>query len=382
MVEKRIAELDALRGLAAFTVLINHCLMPYKNIYSLFITHDPQKSNTSLNYIMFSPFHIFWNGHSAVILFFILSGFVLSATHYSRTPFVYKNYLIKRLCRLYIPYFTIVTMSVILVNVYHKEHGMSNLSDWFNIMWQDKVSFIDYLRLVFLTGNTNNVGTTLWTIIIEIEVSIVLPIFILIIKNLSFLKNILFVITYLLMFYILGKTSIFIYIPFLRNFYYLTFFLFGSIIYKYRNRAIENYRNTNILFAVLIAITIVLYNWEWLFVWVRPYNNSSTNHIINDYIIAAGGCILIMLCLLKIPIVESTLNHYAFKFLGKISYSLYLVHPIILLCIVYTFKSVEYSYLFPIVVLSSIIISYLYYLTIENPSIRLGKYLTNKPIGQ
>ena len=374
MGEKRIVELDSLRGIAAFTVLINHCIMAYPIIYSLFVSRDLTKSNLFLNYLMFSPLHIFWNGHSAVILFFILSGFVLSTSHYSTTKFVYKDYLIRRLCRLYLPYFCIITVSVLLLNFYHTHHGMVNLSDWFNTMWYSKVSLTDYFRLILLGGNTNNVGTTLWTIIIEIEVSIILPIFLILIKNISFFQNILFVFAYVLIFLLLNKTVVFTYLPFLRNFYYLTFFLLGGIIYKYKGEITEiSVRNKYAPLLIFILI-LIFYNWEWLFIWVQPYSGGFL-HMINDYIAAAGGVLLIIICLVNNSTIKKIFNNVVLKFLGKISYSLYLIHPIILLMVVYTAPTINYGFLIIIVIALSIIISYLYYISIERPAIKLGKYI-------
>lgn len=60
----RFNEFDSLRGLAAVSVVLCH-LLPLGN-YTLINTLDK------------TPFHLLWAGHEAVILFFILSGFVLS----------------------------------------------------------------------------------------------------------------------------------------------------------------------------------------------------------------------------------------------------------------------------------------------------------------
>ncbi|WP_182299468.1 acyltransferase family protein [Cohnella cholangitidis] len=69
--KERFVQLDALRGLASLAVLFSHILL---------ITGP-----SSMGYVVYalltrtySPFQIFVNGNGAVVLFFVLSGFVLS----------------------------------------------------------------------------------------------------------------------------------------------------------------------------------------------------------------------------------------------------------------------------------------------------------------
>src|ERR1035437_6618026 len=146
MNSKRISELDALRGIAAFIVLISHCFAVYPTVYEIFCSRSLINTNTILKYFTFSPLHIFWNAHAAVILFFILSGFVLSVSHYTDSKFDYGSYLIKRMCRLYIPYFAIVTISVLLINFYQGKHGINNLSYPFSESWSSKINFTEIGR--------------------------------------------------------------------------------------------------------------------------------------------------------------------------------------------------------------------------------------------
>lgn len=61
----RFDQIDSIRGLAALSVVISHLSLVIPNVYIV------QKLKNT-------PLHIFWAGHEAVILFFILSGFVLA----------------------------------------------------------------------------------------------------------------------------------------------------------------------------------------------------------------------------------------------------------------------------------------------------------------
>ena len=62
----RYTELDGLRRIAALSVYFSHLIGVF--LINSFV----------FDYLSNSPFHILWHGESAVKLFFLLSGFVLT----------------------------------------------------------------------------------------------------------------------------------------------------------------------------------------------------------------------------------------------------------------------------------------------------------------
>lgn len=69
-----LSYLDSVRGLAAFSVLCSH----YIKAYAL-----PCRSEACERVLRTPWLHFFWDGGSAVCLFFILSGFVLSRKYFA-----------------------------------------------------------------------------------------------------------------------------------------------------------------------------------------------------------------------------------------------------------------------------------------------------------
>lgn len=63
---KRLEQLDSLRGVAAVIVIICH------------LTNLTVWVNPKMRQLQFIPFSFLWEGRGSVIVFFILSGFVLS----------------------------------------------------------------------------------------------------------------------------------------------------------------------------------------------------------------------------------------------------------------------------------------------------------------
>ena len=87
---RRLTSLDALRGIASFSVVLCHCW-----------TAIPNAARATLASSMWSPLiDIFTNGSAAVIIFFVLSGYVLSLPFFHGTQPGYPRYLFKRFCRI------------------------------------------------------------------------------------------------------------------------------------------------------------------------------------------------------------------------------------------------------------------------------------------
>src|ERR1700738_3699896 len=107
---KRIDILDSLRGLAALSVVFHHCLLVFPIFLAAFY-HNPNLNNNLVLILTYSPIHILWAGHEAVILFFVLSGFVLSLPFLNNNTISYHKYIVKRFCRIYIPYIIVLFIS-------------------------------------------------------------------------------------------------------------------------------------------------------------------------------------------------------------------------------------------------------------------------------
>jgi peptidoglycan/LPS O-acetylase OafA/YrhL len=111
-----------------------------------------------------------------------------------------------------------------------------------------------------------------------------------------------------------------------------------------------------------------------LFLWLIA---GATLTSYNDFIGGLGAVIIIGLSLGS-PRVQGILHLASLKWLGKVSYSLYLFHLPIILAAVHLFygKMPPYAYLLPASVLS-LAVAGIAYKFIEAPSIELGRNLTS-----
>jgi peptidoglycan/LPS O-acetylase OafA/YrhL len=99
--QARFVELDSLRGLAALTVVLGHLRLLWQG--------EVQPASPTLN-LLFKILNPAGNG--AVILFFVLSGFVLSLPAVAGRPQKYIVFLIRRIFRIYLPYLAALAVAV------------------------------------------------------------------------------------------------------------------------------------------------------------------------------------------------------------------------------------------------------------------------------
>lgn len=377
---RRYDSLDSIRGLAALAVVFSHSLIALPVFYAALGGQGSQ--NFLIDLLAFSPFHLFWTGHEAVILFFILSGFVLSLPYLNNRKLVYKNYLIQRFFRIYIPYIVIIMISIFLQTLLYSPGGIAGMSKWFNWMWMLPVDTNLFAHFLFMTGElTHNYNTAAWSLVHEMRISLIFPFLVLLIKRSSVVHDLaliaaVFMIRYAVPGDLAYKLS--------DTLYYALFFVIGAVLAKYREQLGLMFRKTNLAFKLaLFAVALLLYNWHWNFGLIldeaSPYRSYFQDKAIGDLSIAAGACLFFMFAIHS-SFAEKLLTHKVPLFLGKISYSLYLVHPVVLLTLFYALHNqVNTFVLLAMVPVVSIALAALYYRWVELPSMKMGKLLLSKP---
>ena len=276
--QKRLFELDALRGLAAIFVVLYHYTTRYDQLYS----HEKQ------NYFQFSY------GHYGVQLFFIISGFVIFMTIHKSNDI--KNFLFKRFIRLYPAYIVSVIVTYTITSLF--------------MFGDQKISIINALiNLSMLQGffGVPHIDGVYWSLQIELifYAIVTLLLFLNLIKRIVSTLFYWIIISYIISIANLLSDSIVIKI--LYNYLivqYSHLFIAGITFYllKY-SREIKSELIVSILFLCLI--------YEYSF-FDFTSNVFTSLFFIIFYLLIKGK--------LKF------LNTKVLMFLGSISYSLYLVH--------------------------------------------------------
>jgi peptidoglycan/LPS O-acetylase OafA/YrhL len=132
----RLAELDALRGIAALAVVLFHYTIRYDQLYG----HAFQ-----------SP-HLFYFGHLGVHLFFIISGFVIFWT-LSRTKHA-LDFVVSRFSRLYPCYWVALILTFCVVHFFSLPGREVSMNDaLLNIPMIQSYFFIPYVDEVYWSLN-------------------------------------------------------------------------------------------------------------------------------------------------------------------------------------------------------------------------------------
>lgn len=162
----RYPSLDGLRGLAAFIVVMHHCAATY------FGMPFP-------NWIRYTPLRLLTDGRAAVLVFFVLSGFVLYLSlQKGLESRRYWPYLAKRFMRLYPPFIVAIFASALLWLIV-KPQSIVGISAWFNVgNWETRPSFTLLVAHLAMTNNKQwqSLDVVMWSLVHEARISIFFPI--------------------------------------------------------------------------------------------------------------------------------------------------------------------------------------------------------------
>lgn len=167
----RIGSLDGLRGVAAAVVLLNHSFLVVPSLAQGNV-HLPVPDSRA--WLVNTPLHLFWAGGEAVFVFFVLSGFVLTLPALRR-PQDWIGYFPSRLIRLYLPVWVAVALALALHYLVPRS-PVAGQSDWLLRHVQD-------LSLTGLAGDLSLRSPTvlnspLWSLKWEVAFSLLLPLFV------------------------------------------------------------------------------------------------------------------------------------------------------------------------------------------------------------
>jgi peptidoglycan/LPS O-acetylase OafA/YrhL len=188
--KNRIDFLDGIRGWASFSVLLSHTIVCFLALSTpqLQFTKERLKNslieNNFIDFIFFKIMKIISNGYLAVLVFFVLSGYVLSVTHLNKTRSDLALASVSRYFRLMIPIFVTSFIAYILLKFglfFNLEAASSpeSSSGWLGTFYRFDASlkdlFIFSLYGVFFNYNPETTyNSSLWTMSVEMLGSILI----------------------------------------------------------------------------------------------------------------------------------------------------------------------------------------------------------------
>ena len=322
-------------------------------------------------------------GRFAVMLFFVLSGFVLALPYFARTNLAYGPYLVRRFCRLYPPFAFAVLVSALLCRLLGGP-SLPMVSSWVTDPWSSPVTSGVVLSHLLMTGihwsRSIGLNSPIWSLIIEMHISIMFPLLVLYVRRFGWSG----VAAALVAAFVcakaraaLGETSNLVAESFVGALVvtgrYVVLFLLGVIVAARLDRIKEMFVRVPGKLHVAVFSGMV-------FIWMMlGYTKTVLTHQgYVDVFCAVFTMYLIVFCVAS-PKFSNRLSGRVFLWLGDISYSLYLIHLPVLTAVFYLFYgrmslSAMIAVAFPAMLLAGHAMHYL----IERPSMKLGRKLAQR----
>lgn len=369
----KIGYLEGLRGIAALSVVLHHyfcAFYPALIFGSIAAVHlTPLEPALAA-----SPVSAVFNGAFAVSIFFVLSGFVLPHRYFrTQDPGSLSGSAARRYIRLAGPilFTSLIVFLLISLHLYfNSPAGAITQSGWLKNQTQfipSPAGVIEESLWGSLTLGQGTYNTVLWTMTIEFLGSFLVLSFAALFGN---LKN-------RWVFYLVAA-GVFI------NTYYLAF-IAGMFLCDLTSRDAGGWwRIKNPLISlILLAAGIFLGSWYLAGWWGTEAGIPPTLLFLDlPQFCRIAGATLLLIVVLNLEPLQVFLGERIPRFFGKISFSMYLLHAIVLnsfSCLLFLILAGSVSYNTDVLLVCAvsfpliIILSVGMYRFIDNPCIRLSK---------
>jgi peptidoglycan/LPS O-acetylase OafA/YrhL len=330
-----------------------------------------------------TPLHVIFAGYPWVNMFFVLSGFALSAmvSGPGNTPRTYLPYVINRVFRIYPAYFVVVLATFVLAHFLYKG-PISAFGDWFNSSWTTPPTRRDLLDHAVMIGRfrTDRFVFVIWSLVHEMRISLLFPLIYAVITRLGARENIYVGIGLLALDFTWATLADNDYLS--PNTYYFTlhytlFFWAGSVIFKFRE-ALKQWwvERHNGQIAILGGVGFILFTYgSSVEKFLTP--EAMRTAVIADWLSGPGVVLVVIFALYWAPL-SRFLSTLTMRFFGTISYSLYLIHGIVLLAALHAFYGVvPLGILLPSCVAASVLISFVSFTIVEKPFMSFGRRIAS-----
>lgn len=345
----RYAALDGLRGIAACVVLVHHCCLVSPKFATAVDSNGHGVFESWTWWTVFSPLHLIWAGQEAVFLFFILSGFVLALARLRSRRESWLSYYCRRLSRIYLPVWASLGFAMVTVWIAPRT-AKPSFSSWLNK--HDEIP--DPIADGFLLFGAGSLNSPLWSLRWEVLFSLLLPVFCISARWMtsSWLMGIIGLLTVVGVGDVLEEEAL----------VFLPMFGIGVLLACQREVLIAwaaKFRFS--MWCGLLILTLALLSSRWLLPGLPAANAMA----------AAGGALLIFM-FVGSKGTAAVGSASALQWLGKLSFSLYLVHEPVVVTVALMTHSNEPVLVGLLAVPLSLILAVVFRAVVEIPSLRLA----------
>jgi peptidoglycan/LPS O-acetylase OafA/YrhL len=361
----RLLPLDSLRGIAALSVVLHHCLLVFPSFEPVLFDRGLPITETrswSAALLTLTPLGLLWSGREPVMLFFVLSGLVLALPFVSGRKPRYLPFATKRVIRLLAPS-AVVVLLLALALPHVPTESRPDLSRWFALSWTEPVTLPLVLQHLVLVHDYYPLNNVLWTLDYELRASLVFPLLVLIaglrlpiVAAIGFAAFTAGVVTTRLV-----GTDI------LGVLVFLPHFLLGILLARHWAAIVQRLGTFGVDRRIgLWVLCFLLLRVRWLV----PLPGALCD-LANGF-----GAALLIALVMSSAAAQAALSHRSLVWLGEISFSLYLVHvPLILGALHFAPPQAPPALVLAGVIPLSLLIATWMHRLVERPTIALGRRL-------
>lgn len=326
---QRIEIFDGMRGLASLIVMVFH--MAVWTVYGYSANEYKIFANPFWRVATQTPLKMLWGGNEAVLVFYIIGGFVLARPYLNGRKLDFKPFIIKRWIRLMLPYVLVIAVTTILIALFGAwKHATIDLSGSFNVKWK-RVPNAGELILYMLgyDYNLNILSGAFWSMVQEWRLSFILPFVAVALhrnrtgKVLGYYAILQVAIDALTNWSMRSGTAWLAQLSesLNRTNYYAIFFVMGAVMAKHLpaiRAFVREHRRFRILSAWAIPFLIPS---QWILAAL-----GLSFRVRNALLLTGLGIILFLLLCMGSPRLTAFFKSKPLLLLGRLSFSLYLTH--------------------------------------------------------
>jgi peptidoglycan/LPS O-acetylase OafA/YrhL len=364
----RVTSLDGLRGIAALAVLLTHAML---TVPSVAAAYDNGANFGSWDWALtYSPLHIFWAGNEAVYLFFVLSGIVLTIPILKRRSFSWASYYPKRLVRLYLPVWGAIAFGVLVV-LFFPRGGENPLSAWVDSRPASyPVGAI--IQDASLVRSTSGVVGPLWSLRVEVYFSLLLPLYVgaIVLFRRWWMAKAVLLGTLLILTSIVRQDLVFL----------MLIFAVGVLMVDGWQRVAEvasKVSHWKMGWPAILAVAVLLTTSRWV---LRGFGVDDGTARRFYFLAVIGVTIFVVAAVIYEPF-KRMLSRRAVVWLGRVSFSLYLIHEPVLIAFRSATPEISPWLTGAIGIALSLVLAEAFYRCIERPSHKLAQIVGRKVDG-
>lgn len=325
-------------------------------------------------WLYLTPLRLFVSGPAAVYLFFVLSGFVLTLSLGAGGRETYSTFMLKRIVRIWLPFAIAVLISAILAEFF-SPIALSGTSAWMYQTWSGTVSLPMVLRHLAMLGTDITLDNPMWSLIHEMRVSFIFPFLVFAaVKRPAFL-SIGVSATFALSIVLQTNHNLSPFtLSYVTTLCYLPLFLFGIMLALHRTVIFRFFEDLSPRFRIIL--------------WVLALAGLSYSPVVTSTVERLNDSILLLIngfaatAIVSLAVTGNKIRHFLEKrvllWLGKISYSLYLLHVVVFAVLLRFFAGMPLPMLLPPVIGVALIVAAVFQRFVEQPAAVVGRVIASR----